>query len=334
MSVFVVNKLKSLRNNLRSNSLLDKSNKERRARYDRLSDSKNRPDPNANYFEMYQELQKKFEGLIADNTKQKEILQLRQDTFMRREKRSREKQEELTLKLKQINTIRGDTTEQLDQLDHLKKTIQVNIQKMKGETERQLELKQLEYQKHIDDIISDYKQQLLEERKRNSTGIREWNEKSRSLKENLKKATIKAMELAEKNRQLLQENQNLKCDFQEQQNDREELARTNAKINRENQKLREQTNEMETHLESFREMADTLSPRYLQRIADGTFDQFVEEETDHQAELLYKDYIEKEKKLLENITKLKKSLEQEKKNTKYVYPIVIYINVNTFCLGR
>ena len=53
----------------------DKKNKQNY--YDKL-----RPEPGVNYFELYQQLQNKYEALMAQNIKQRDILKLRQETFV------------------------------------------------------------------------------------------------------------------------------------------------------------------------------------------------------------------------------------------------------------
>ncbi len=282
-------------------------------------------DATVNYYELYTQLLNKYELLVADNIKQKDLFKLRQETFVRREKRSKEKLDELTEKLRLSVTMKGDSRDQMDQLHSLKKMIQTKIQTMKGETHKQLEERQAQYQRHVDDIIQDYRQQLAEERRKNSTGVKEWNEKSRTLKENLKSATVKAVELDEKNNILLKENQRLKIQYQAQQDDREYLSRINAKLKRENEKLRMEMKEMELEMETYKTIADSnitqmqnsqeysqLPSRSESALGDSTTTspERVLENGDHGPE--------REKRMLETINKLKKMLDQERKNGKAI----------------
>jgi myosin heavy subunit len=277
-----------------------------------------------NWEEMYYDLQKKFEELLDRYKKQEEVLKIRQATFMRKEARSKEKEEQLINQLNEAVTLSGDTHKRMDSLRGMKESIQGKIKTIQGDTNKLLD----EQARYMNNEFEKKEKKLITalelERQKKTSGEKEWQEKSQTLKTELDHFKENVIDLDAKNSKLLRENQRLKIQYKAQEDDREMLAKQVVQVKRENGKLKTDLKQLESDLEqaksTIQEMnalhqSESLPSPSTRRSSRPTLERATANEAWEEHGHIDP---ERERKLMDGLTRLRKLLETERKNLKQV----------------
>jgi len=192
-----------------------------------------------NFEDLYYSLQQRYDLLNSDYMRQKELLKIRQETYIQREKRNKQLVQELRMKLQEALTTEHNS-DKMNELRQLKQVIDDEVLRLKGESSQLLEQQENEYTRRMKDVERKFQKQLLKEQQKNFSGEREWHEKSRAWKKSLENAIDEAKHLDKTNSELAKENQRLKIQYSAQAEDRLLLAKQVAKSKRENTVLKEE----------------------------------------------------------------------------------------------
>ncbi|KAF0973809.1 hypothetical protein FDP41_007196 [Naegleria fowleri] len=274
------------------------------------------------YMELYNNLREKYQVLLAENLRQQEVFKLRHDTFLKREQQSKDMERELNEKMRESMIARGVAGDHMQELVGMKEKIQEGVTYLKLETQNLLEAKEKEFQRKIEEMMRRFDRDLADERKINTSGEREWREKSKSLKKELDNSIAQVIKVDQLNHELMKENQRLKIQFAAQEDDRNYLAKHIAKTKRDNEKLKEETKRLQEELARcnniIKEYQLARSPR------PGSPSSFKQGMSPRDRD--YSIYTvnpalepdEKERRFIEANNKLKKLLEIERKNIRQV----------------
>ncbi|KAL9646014.1 hypothetical protein ABK040_000454 [Willaertia magna] len=272
---------------------------------------------NVNYLEMYNSLKDKYDQLLIEHSRQQEVFQLRQETFMRREQRAKEIELELNDKMKEALTVRD--SDDMENVRNLKDKIQDKINLMKNELYKLLETKENEFERKMEEMMRRFEKELMKERKKSTTGEREWREKSKSLKKELDSTVLQVLKLDERNNELIKENQKLKIQFAAQEDDRNLFAKHVAKEKREKSKLKEEVARLQQELESRTNVIKEL--HMVRQYSPSNSHYNYAESTAHSSLMQYSsnnDFEERERRLIDANNKLKRLLDSERKNIRQI----------------
>ncbi|KAL9646603.1 hypothetical protein ABK040_012195 [Willaertia magna] len=272
---------------------------------------------NVNYLEMYNSLKDKYDQLLIEHSRQQEVFQLRQETFMRREQRAKEIELELNDKMKEALTVRD--SDDMENVRNLKDRIQDKINLMKNELYKLLETKENEFERKMEEMMRRFEKELMKERKKSTTGEREWREKSKSLKKELDSTVLQVLKLDERNNELIKENQKLKIQFAAQEDDRNLFAKHVAKEKREKSKLKEEVARLQQELESRTNVIKEL--HMVRQYSPSNSHYNYAESTAHSSLMQYSsnnDFEERERRLIDANNKLKRLLDSERKNIRQI----------------
>ncbi|EFC50491.1 predicted protein [Naegleria gruberi] len=280
------------------------------------------------YMELYNNLREKYQTLLAENLRQQEVFKLRHDTFLKREQQSKEIETELHEKMRESMIARGAAGDHMQHLVLMKEKIQEGVTLMRLETQRLLDGKEKEFGRKIEEMIRRFDRDLADEKKINTSGEREWREKSKSLKKELDNSTAQVIKVDQLNHELMKENQKLKIQFAAQEDDRNYLAKHIAKTKRDNEKLKEETKRLQEELQRcnniIKEM-QLLKPMSPTTPSFANNKSSITSPRDRDSSSIYTvnhlsilEPEEKERRFLEANNKLKKLLDQERRNIRQI----------------
>lgn len=260
-------------------------------------------------------LEHRLEDLHEKFDKYKVKAELRQDTFIRREKSYKEKDYVINQKLKNVMENHTHEGAEMKRLKSLKGQINDRISAMQMDFDTILNQQKESHKSEIEDTIRKFTRELEMERKKNSMEEKNWQEKATAMKESLQEAVLEAIKLDEQNEKLIKKNKELVISFKAQENDRNIILKNLAQMKREKQRLAERIlqleQEVEYHSTISKQLENELNDfKERNNNADENIQTLrtIDQKTLREREIWYE----------ETIARLKKLLEQEKKNVKVV----------------
>eukprot|EP01006_Ploeotia_vitrea_P035688 TRINITY_DN65928_c0_g1_i1.p1 TRINITY_DN65928_c0_g1~~TRINITY_DN65928_c0_g1_i1.p1 ORF type:complete len:501 (+),score=55.93 TRINITY_DN65928_c0_g1_i1:134-1636(+) len=189
--------------------------------------------------------EKERRDLEFENQRLRDIINLRQDCSIRREEACQKEIHELKSRLDSTVMSGYEGIHIMPALHNTNNQIQTEIQQLKGRIENNAELEKMNIIRAFRVKMHELKKQLAEEKHVNYTGAQEWIEKNKILQHELDVATNDMHQLREKNKQLIQENKELKVSFQTQERQRTNMIHNITVIKKENQRLEDQIEKLE-----------------------------------------------------------------------------------------
>ena len=274
-----------------------------------------------NYMELYNQLREKYQALLAENLRQQEVFKIRQEAYMKREQKSKELETELGMKMRESMVARGIAGEKMQEIISMKEKIEDGVSVLKTDMQKILEAKEGEFERKMEEMMRRFEKELANERKKNSSGEKEWKDKSKSLKKELDNSVAQVIKVDELNHELSKENQRLKIQFAAQEDDRTYLAKHIAKTKRDNEKLKDETKRLHEELQSCNNIIKEMQLNRSSVVPSPSMRSFATARessvyTANHSSVL--DPEEKERRFLEANNKLKKLLDTERKNIRQI----------------
>ena len=192
----------------------------------------------------YFQLESSQEKLSEENERLKGELNMRMESYLRREQVSKERIEELSEQVEQLLAKRDGKDDPMIRLRAMNSAIQDGIGEMQGQTARILKEHEMDLIRSFRSRLLDVQKELELEREKQSENAAEWIEKVHSLGKKLDWAKEEALRLDYLNQILNKENQRLKTQFNAQDGDREIMVRQVVLLRKQNAKLKEELSQV------------------------------------------------------------------------------------------
>uniref|UniRef100_A0A7S1PFU4 Uncharacterized protein n=1 Tax=Percolomonas cosmopolitus TaxID=63605 RepID=A0A7S1PFU4_9EUKA len=260
-------------------------------------------------------LEHRLEDLNHKFERYKSTAELRQETFIRREKRFQEKDHVLNLKLKDMVENHSQDGNEMNKLKSLKVQINDRIMVLQNDFESLLTKQKEAHKVEIEDTIRKFARDLELERKKNSVEEKDWQEKATAMKQSLEEAVSEAIKLDEQNEQLIKKNKELQIEYKAQKDDRSMILKNVAMVKRENQRLRDRIKQLEQDVEYH----STISTQLDQQLQDlKSNHQTYVNSSQSRRSVDQSAIMEREQRYEDTIARLKRLLDQERRNLKTV----------------
>lgn len=261
-------------------------------------------------------LEHRLEDLQDKFDKYKIKAELRQETFIRREKNYQERDQILNKKLKTVIENHTHDVGDMSRLKELKGHINTRISSIQGDFDSILSKQREAHKEEIEDLIRKYTRELEYERKKNSMEEKDWQDKAIAMKESLEDAVSEAIKLDEQNEKLVKKNKELVISFKAQENDRKMILKNVAMLKREKERLIERIKQLEQEVEYHTTISKQLEEQVIDQKAalnsSGHLDR------SNISARSYDSRVHRDHRSEESAARLRKLLDQERKSLKSV----------------
>lgn len=276
-----------------------------------------------------EQLQMRIAALEHALAEKERLSEIRQSTFIRRERQAESEKANLERKLNDTvsfhrsvksSTNVADIDNSFQSVKQLHTVIAQTLDEIESEHHTVRSTEQDAANVRIRDMKSKYDQILSDERVKASQEEKDWQERSSAMKRTLHAAVNEAIALDQKNEKLIEANKKLTIQFKAQQDDRKYLTSHVAQAKRENKKLLATIKQLEQDVEYHRTITTQLSNE-LETIQQNPDQYFGKPPTRADAADgdLDEELLDKIRQRYEStIARLRKLLDQERRHLKAV----------------